>query len=423
MKQPRALLVGINVYDRIRNLAWCIDDALAMQRVLELHEDHSANFSCHTLLGSVSLDDPADSSSRQKRVTINRLKAELENLLDFDGMVLFYFSGHGYVGERGVYLVTQDGSHAAPGILLNDLLAMANASPAKEVVLIIDSCSGGSLGEPGQTGEPGKLSEVENFYLRPGVTLLAASMSGQTALELNGHGLFTHLVIGALKGGASDVRGQISAASIYAYVEQALGPWDQRPIYKSNASQLSSLRNFTPDVADEELRLLPLYFPRPDHHYLMDLKYESTCAEAKPEYVAIFRLFKRFQVARLLRPTADTDLYFAALNRHTVELTPLGQFYWQLASGSLLGGVPRTAHVMRPPKPDAESIAKLFHESYENRALTFGYETREESRVPWEEVPALNKHLMIATVSDVLASLFPAEKPDEAPSPDELPQS
>lgn len=409
MKQPRALLVGINVYDRIKKLSWCIEDALAMQRILELHEDHSANFSCHTLLGSVALSDPADASSRQKRVTITRLKTELKRLFEFDGMVLFYFSGHGYGNERGVYLVTQDGSSATPGILLNDLLTMANRSSAKEVVLIIDSCYGGALGEPGRAEEPGKLRELENLYLRPGVTLLAASMSGQTALELNGHGLFTHLVIGALKGGASDVRGQISAASIYAYVEQALGPWDQRPIYKSNASQLSSLRNYTPDVKDEELRLLPLYFPAPDHHYLMGPEYESTCAEAQPEYVAIFRLFKHFQVARLLRPTADTDLYFAAINRHTVELTPLGQFYWQLASGKLLG-VPKTAPLTRSSKPDAESVARLFHEAYESRALTFGYETRIESRVPWEKVPTVNKHLMIATVSDVLASLFPPEE-------------
>jgi hypothetical protein len=53
------------------------------------------------------------------------------------------------------------------------------------------------------------------------------------------------------------VRGQVSAAAIYAYVEQALGPWDQRPIYKSNATQLSPIRYCTPDIEDDELRRLP----------------------------------------------------------------------------------------------------------------------------------------------------------------------
>lgn len=414
MRERRALLVGINVYDHVKDLAWCVDDALAMQRMLELHEDHSANFSCRTMRGDVSLSGLTDPRTLQRRVTLAQLREEIQQLFAFDGMALFYFSGHGYTDERGVYLVTQDATASLPGLLLNDVLAMANNSRASEIVLIIDSCSGGALGEPGHLAGTDRLRELENTYLRPGVTLLAAAMAGQAAFEVNGHGLFTHLVIGALKGGASDVRGQISAASIYAYVEQALGPWDQRPIYKSNASQLSSLRNFTPDIKDEELRLLPLYFPRPDDHFFLDPSYEASCeAQAIPAHVAIFRLFKRLQVARLLRPTADTDLYFAAINSHAVELTPLGQFYWQLASDKLLGGAPvreSTRVRTRPLRPDPESIARLFHESYERRAIDFGYETRVESRVPWEDVPSLNKHLMIATVSDVLDHLYPAEK-------------
>ena len=255
----RALLVGINAYDSMRDLSWCVEDALAMRQVLAFHEDHSPNFACRTLLGLKSRDELSELD--QERVTFNALRVALEELFDFEGMVLFYFSGHGHPTEHGVYLVTQDGSNALPGILLNDILAMVNDSRAQEVVLIIDSCFSGSLGEPDQ------IREATDHYLRPGVTLLAASMSGQNARELNGHGLFTRLVIGALKGGASDVRGQISAASIYAYVEQALGPWDQRPIYKSNASQLSTIRNYTPDVRDEELRRLPQFFRRPDDHF------------------------------------------------------------------------------------------------------------------------------------------------------------
>lgn len=51
----------------------------------------------------------------------------------------------------------------------------------------------------------------------------------------------------------------------------------------------------------------------------------------------------------------------------------------------------------------AESIAKAFHESYERQAPEHGYQTRERSAVPWEDVPADNKSLMIAVVSDLLA--------------------
>lgn len=398
----RALLVGINAYDYMEPLSWCVEDALAMQRVLEFHENHAPNFACRTLLGSELSSAGSDEPAGRERVTFNRLRVALEELFAFDEMVLFYFSGHGYPTERGVYLVTQDGNSALPGILLNDILMMANESPAREVVLIIDSCFSGALGEAEQA------REMASYPLRPGVTLLAASLPGQKARELNGHGLFTDLVVGALKGGASDVRGQISAASIYAYVEQALGPWDQRPIYKSNASQLSALRYYTPEVNDDELRRLPRFFPRPDHQFFLDPSYEVTrVGEALPEHINIFKLFKRYQVARLLRPTFDEDLYFAALRKHPVELTPLGRFYWQLAKNNLLDASPSSAFSRRFPMPDAESVAKLFHEAYERLAPAFGYETRETTRVPWEQVPENNKHLMIAAAAEVLAMLFP----------------
>jgi len=54
------------------------------------------------------------------------------------------------------------------------------------------------------------------------------------------------------------------------------------------------------------------------------------------------------------------------------------------------------------PHPRAEQIAREFHESYETLAPSFGYRTREESAVPWSEVPSGNKGLMIATVTVLL---------------------
>jgi hypothetical protein len=415
----RALVVGINTYDYMEGLSCCLEDALAMQRVLAFHENHDPNFACRVLLGRGQTEDGCEpepgAQVSYERVTFNSLRRALEELFAFDGMVVFYFSGHGYPDEQGVFLVTQDGNPMLPGILLNDVLRMANESPAREIVLIIDSCFSGAL------GEPERVRELADLHLRPGVTLLAASMAAQQARELNGHGVFTHLVLGALKGGASDVRGQISAASIYAYVEQALGPWDQRPIYKSNASQLSTIRYFTPDVSDEELRRLPRLFPRPDHHFFLDPSYEVTCvAAALPEHIRIFKLFKRYQVARLLRPVFDEDLYFAALRGHPVALTPLGQFYWQLARNHLLGGSPQPVASRRFAMPNAEAVAKLFHETYERLAPAFGYETREATRVPWDRLPECNKNLMIAATAEVLAMLYPSqEAPTSTSAPDE----
>jgi hypothetical protein len=50
----------------------------------------------------------------------------------------------------------------------------------------------------------------------------------------------------------------------------------------------------------------------------------------------------------------------------------------------------------------AERIAKAFHDRYEQFAPHLGYETREASAVPWDDVPAENKTLMVAVVLSLL---------------------
>jgi len=399
----RALLVGINNYDNMSSLSWCIDDVQALQPLLAFHEDRTPNFACKVLLGSQSTSE-ALLTPHAERVIFTTLRSALAELFTFDEKVLFYFSGHGYTRDKSTYLVTQDGTHTLPGIALQEVLDMANESSAREVLLLIDSCHSGALGEPN--------GSLDKAYIRSGVTLLAASRADQQALEQHGRGLFTSLLIGALKGGASDVRGQISEASIYAYIEQALGPWEQRPIYKSNATHLSPVRQCLPDIEDNELRRLPQFFVRPDSQYRLDPSYEVVHPNALPEHLGIFKLFKRYQVARLLRPTLDSDLYFAAIHSHPVELTPIGQFYWQLAKNGLLGKQSPPKQKRRMPMPDAESVARLFHETYERLAPTFGYETREATRVSWDNMPERNKRLMIATTAELLAMLFPLEEQD-----------
>lgn len=51
---------------------------------------------------------------------------------------------------------------------------------------------------------------------------------------------------------------------------------------------------------------------------------------------------------------------------------------------------------------EAERIAKAFHEAYEELAPEHGYETRQASAVPWEDVPEENRNLMVATVQRLL---------------------
>lgn len=143
--------------------------------------------------------------------------------------------------------------------------------------------------------------------------------------------MFTSMVLHALHGGASDVLGKVSAAGIYAHVDQALGAWDQRPMYKSHASRLSPVRLCEPAVPPKILRQLPKIFPDPMGTITLDPSYEHSVPSADPDHVAVFNTLKIYRNARLVRTTDHDDLYFAALNSTGVRLTGLGRFYWKLA--------------------------------------------------------------------------------------------
>ncbi len=51
---------------------------------------------------------------------------------------------------------------------------------------------------------------------------------------------------------------------------------------------------------------------------------------------------------------------------------------------------------------DAVSLARLFHENYERLASEHGYKTRDESAVPWHDVPEPNRSLMVAVAREII---------------------
>ena len=95
-------------------------------------------------------------------------------------------------------------------------------------------------------------------------------------MEHGESGVFTELVCSALDGGAADILGNVSVASVYAYVDQALGAWDQRPLFKSHVSRMLSLRSAKPAIDVAILRRLPEWFARPDAELSLSPRHEHT---------------------------------------------------------------------------------------------------------------------------------------------------
>jgi hypothetical protein len=320
----RALLVGVNSYDNFSPLTGCVLDASKMKEALARNYDGSPNYDCRLL------------TTDTERVTRAYLREVWGQLFDnFADDILFYFSGHGTPTATGGFVCTQDATTHEPGLPMDEILLLANRSRAREVLLILDCCFAGSLGNPPNLRGPA--GSENQAQLREGVTVLAASRPSEVSREeTGGHGIFTWLVLNALEGGAADVRGRVSTAAIYAYVEQVLGPWDQRPMYKSHADRLSPVRLCKPAVTDALLRELADYFPTVVSRYQLDPTYEASSPSAVPEHVTIYDKLTQYRDARLLRTVGGNHLYYTVMASGAVELTELGQLYWLLAKESRL---------------------------------------------------------------------------------------
>ncbi len=309
----KALIVGIDDYPS-SPLNGCVNDANAIANTLESNGDGSPNFGVK-LITSPSIE-----------VTRPVLREAIDELFSGEtDMALLYFSGHGFIKSTGGYLVTRDASRYDEGVSMDEILNLANQSKAKNKVIIFDCCHSGALGSPNVIGN--NLAQLSE-----GLSVLTASRDSESALEINGSGVFTSLVVDALKGGAADLRGNITPGSLYAYVDEALGAWDQRPIFKTNVSSFTSLRNAPPKVSFETMRKITTYFQTPESEHGLDPSYEYTEAAAVEQNVKIFKDLQRFQGVGLVVPVDEEFMYYAALNSRSCRLTAIGYQYWRLVN-------------------------------------------------------------------------------------------
>lgn len=309
----KALLVGIDDYQS-SPLAGCITDATKLHDLLRTHHDGSPNFECRKMT--------SDSSS----ITRSALRQAVDELFQGDvDIALFFFAGHGTVNNLGGYLVTQDAKRYDEGVPMVDVLALANKSKAREALILLDCCHSGALGQVPALAN-------DTAVLREGVSVLSACRESEFALGGASGGIFSSLVCDALDGGAADVCGKVTVASIYAYVDETLGAWDQRPLFKSHVSRLVPVRQCMPTIPLEVLRLLPGYFSSPTDEFQLDPSYEPDADPKHEEHELIFSHLQRYRAARLLVPVGEEHMYYAAMNSKSCKLTALGRFYWRLAN-------------------------------------------------------------------------------------------
>lgn len=313
----RALIVGINHYEN-GPLDGCINDANHMYEVLNRNEDNSTNFDCKLMI-----------SSEDSEITITKLKKQIYNLLYQEAEIaVFYFSGHGTTNDIGSYLVTQDAKKYQEGLSLNEVITMANSSKVREVVLILDCCHSGNLGNVEEMGS-------RKALLREGVSILTSSRDTQYSVETkDDQGLFTSIIYEALKGGAADVLGNVNVSSVYNYVDQLLSSWRQRPIFKTHVSKMISLRKCNSKINLVRLRKLTDYFPDKDFKLRLEPSFDAEVDSSNKKNAEIMGYLREYYKLGLLIPIGEKYMYHAAKNSKSCKLTTKGKYFWRMIANN-----------------------------------------------------------------------------------------
>ncbi|HLJ88714.1 MAG TPA: hypothetical protein VKZ53_17985 [Candidatus Angelobacter sp.] len=131
--------------------------------------------------------------------------------------------------------------------------------------------------------------------------------------------------------------GIVTAPALYCYVTRRFTSWDQRPVYKTSATDVLMVRQCEPLIERHQLNRLTTHFPSAEFKFRLDPEYEpedehgNVKQPVNPQKLEIAQLFKAYRDAGLLKPSdPKLQLYWTARRSGTVELTPRGREYWWL---------------------------------------------------------------------------------------------
>lgn len=331
----KALVVGIDHYEHISPLRGCVNDAYEVKNALERNADGTINFVTPRLMVGAGNADI---------VTRGELKDAIKELFaDKSDIALLYFAGHGYIDDTGGFLCAGDCERGDDGMSLQEVGTLAAKSPATNKVIILDSCHSGIAGD--RPTMPGVTELVT------GMTILTASAANQYALENQkggkAGGVFTNLLCDALEGAAANLVGDVTPGSVYAHIDQSLGPWaGQRPLFKTNVQTFVSLRKAASPIPLTDLLALATHFPTEGYVLQLDPSYEPERSEEQkhdptipppdPAKNAVFAVLQKYAKVNLVRPVDAPHMWHAAMDSKACKLTVLGEHYRNLVANNMI---------------------------------------------------------------------------------------
>lgn len=247
-----ALVYGISIYDVSAgeglsgNLTYTDDDARSVAASLEAQ-------GWDVKLGLADTQVAAESQDATRAA----IEADIAALSGTEGLVLFYYSGHGtLIGSRSYILPFGSLADYSEMISADELYAMFEEAGLRNVVVILDSCHSGGFVDEGPTADaaPEVFDEIDenrdvaytlfvdalgdalsafiSYEAGGGYVALSAAGIGELSWESGtfGHGVFTAGILAAFGDEAADrdSDGYVSTGELYAYcVAYVMAYWNE----------------------------------------------------------------------------------------------------------------------------------------------------------------------------------------------------
>ena len=233
LSKAYALLIGVGAYRHMRPLAKTTTDADDLHDLLVQSGYLAANL-------ALLLDEQAT------KAAINDKLDWLARRAGTDDTVVIFFSGHGtqriggFAPGEYVCPVEADWYNLQATAISDEELTIAlRAIPARRVIVFLDACHSGGVGEPKDAGVMVEAGLSEAAYKRltegEGRVVIASCKPDEISWELPGmrNGLFTHYLLEGLRGAAAGPDGAVRIFDVFNYVSQKVPQHKpQHPLFK-----------------------------------------------------------------------------------------------------------------------------------------------------------------------------------------------
>ena len=182
-------------------------------------------------------------------------------------------------------------------------------------------------------------------------TIMTASTAGSERLRDSGRrsrGVY-ELFVDALNGSAANLVGDITPGSVYAHIDQSLGPWAQRPVFKTNVKTFVSLRKaerrrFRSPISRLSRRTSRMPISGFDWTLAIEperfeqQRQDPAIPPPDPNNTAIFAVLQQYVKVNLVRPVGAPHMWHAAMQSKSCESdgskASIGENWLQMGSCS-----------------------------------------------------------------------------------------